>query len=50
MYLIEFVADKIPGVDSTWDVLHTFVRIPAGAMLAAGWRRQRMRPRPDRAR
>lgn len=36
MYLIEFVADKIPGVDSTWDVLHTFVRIPAGAMLAAG--------------
>jgi len=36
MYVIEFFADKIPGVDSTWDVLHTFVRIPAGAMLAAG--------------
>jgi len=36
MYVVEFVADKIPGVDSTWDVLHTFVRIPAGAMLAAG--------------
>jgi len=35
MYVIEFFADKIPGVDSTWDVLHTFVRIPAGAMLAA---------------
>lgn len=36
MYLIEFVADKIPGVDTGWDTLHTFVRIPAGAMLAAG--------------
>ncbi len=36
MYIVEFFADKIPGVDSTWDVLHTFVRIPAGAMLAAG--------------
>ncbi len=36
MYVVEFFADKIPGVDSTWDVLHTFVRIPAGAMLAAG--------------
>ena len=36
MYVIEFFADKIPGVDSTWDVLHTFVRIPAGAMMAAG--------------
>jgi hypothetical protein len=35
MYLIEFVADKIPGVDSGWDALHTFVRIPAGAILAA---------------
>jgi len=34
--VVEFFADKIPGVDSTWDVLHTFVRIPAGAMLAAG--------------
>jgi len=36
MYIVEFFADKIPGVDTTWDVLHTFVRIPAGAMLAAG--------------
>jgi hypothetical protein len=36
MYLIEFFADKIPGVDSVWDAVHTFVRIPAGAMLAAG--------------
>ncbi len=36
MYFIEFVADKIPGVDSLWDALHTFIRIPAGALLAAG--------------
>ncbi len=36
MYCVEFFADKIPGVDSTWDALHTFIRIPAGAMLAAG--------------
>ena len=36
MYCVEFMADKIPGVDSAWDSLHTFVRIPAGAMLAAG--------------
>jgi len=36
MYLIEFFADKIPGVDSGWDALHTFIRIPAGAILAAG--------------
>ncbi len=36
MYMIEFFADKIPGVDSFWDTLHTFIRIPAGAMLAAG--------------
>jgi Domain of unknown function (DUF4126) len=35
MYCVEFFADKIPGVDSIWDVLHTFVRIPAGAILAA---------------
>ena len=35
MYLIEFFADKIPGVDTGWDLLHTFVRIPAGALLAA---------------
>lgn len=36
MYAIEFFADKVPGVDSGWDTLHTFIRIPAGAMLAAG--------------
>lgn len=36
MYLVEFVTDKIPGVDTTWDAIHTFIRIPAGAMLAAG--------------
>jgi hypothetical protein len=35
MYSIEFFADKIPGVDSAWDAIHTFIRIPAGAMLAA---------------
>jgi hypothetical protein len=34
MFAIEFFADKIPGVDSLWDVLQTFVRIPAGAVLA----------------
>jgi hypothetical protein len=36
MYAVEFFADKVPGFDSVWDTLHTFVRIPAGAMLAAG--------------
>jgi len=35
MYSIEFFADKFPGVDSAWDTLHTFIRIPAGAILAA---------------
>jgi hypothetical protein len=35
LYLIEFVADKIPMVDSAWDVVHTFIRVPAGAVLAA---------------
>ncbi len=35
MYFIEFFADKVPYVDSGWDVLHTFIRIPAGAILAA---------------
>lgn len=33
---IEFLADKIPYVDSTWDSLQTFIRIPAGALLAIG--------------
>lgn len=36
MYAVEFFADKVPGVDTGWDTLHTFIRIPAGAMLAAG--------------
>jgi Domain of unknown function (DUF4126) len=36
MYCVEFFADKVPGVDSSWDALHTFIRIPAGALLAAG--------------
>ncbi len=35
MYIAEFIADKIPGVDTGWDTIHTFIRIPAGAMLAA---------------
>jgi hypothetical protein len=33
--LAEFFADKIPGVDSGWDLLHTLLRVPAGAFLAA---------------
>jgi hypothetical protein len=33
--LVEFFADKIPGVDSGWDLLHTLLRIPVGAFLAA---------------
>ena len=36
MVLAEFFADKIPGFDSLWDLVHTFVRVPAGAALAAG--------------
>lgn len=36
MFMVEFVADKMPGVDTGWDSLHTFIRIPAGALLAAG--------------
>lgn len=36
MYVVEFFADKMPGVDTGWDTIHTFIRIPAGAMLAAG--------------
>ncbi len=35
MFLVEFLADKIPGFDSVWDAAHTFIRIPAGALLAA---------------
>jgi hypothetical protein len=36
MYCVEFFADKVPGFDTGWDTLHTFIRIPAGAVLAAG--------------
>lgn len=35
MYCVEFFADKVPGVDTGWDAIHTFLRIPAGALLAA---------------
>ena len=35
LFLAEFVADKVPGFDTIWDTLHTFVRIPAGALVAA---------------
>ncbi len=34
--VIEFLADKIPYIDSVWDSIHTFIRIPAGALLAMG--------------
>ena len=36
MLLMEFGVDKVPLIDSTWDAIHTFIRIPAGALLAAG--------------
>ena len=36
LLLVEFVADKLPLVDSAWDALHTVIRVPAGAALAAG--------------
>lgn len=35
LFVVEFLADKVPGVDSAWDALQTFIRIPAGAVLAA---------------
>jgi hypothetical protein len=35
MLVAEFVADKVPAFDSLWDAVHTFIRIPAGAVLAA---------------
>jgi hypothetical protein len=35
MFFVEFFADKVPGVDTLWDAVHTFIRIPAGAALAA---------------
>jgi len=34
MYVIEFFTDKVPYVDNAWDALHTFIRVPAGAILA----------------
>ena len=36
MLFVEFFADKIPGLDSLWDVLHSVIRVPGGAALAAG--------------
>lgn len=36
MYVVEFFADKTPGLDTGWDSVHTFIRIPAGVLLAAG--------------
>ena len=35
LFVVEFIADKIQVVDSIWDVIHTFIRIPAGAIIAA---------------
>ena len=35
LYVIEFIADKIPYVDTVWDAVHTFIRVPAGAVIAA---------------
>lgn len=34
LYVVEFVADKIPAFDSVWDSVHTFIRVPAAAVLA----------------
>src|SRR5215210_4100207 len=35
LYCVEFFADKIPYVDTVWDAVHTFIRVPAGAVIAA---------------
>jgi hypothetical protein len=35
LYIVQFVADKVPAIDSAWDLVHTFIRVPAGAVLAA---------------
>lgn len=35
LFITEFLADKVPGFDSLWDALHTFIRIPGGALMAA---------------
>ncbi len=47
LYVIEFVADKVPVVDSAWDAVHTFIRIPAAAALA--WAAFGELPEPWRA-
>jgi uncharacterized membrane protein len=36
MFLVEFIADKVPWFDSFWDAVHTFIRVPIGAGMAAG--------------
>ena len=36
LLVMEFLVDKVPGIDSLWDAVHTLIRIPAGALLAAG--------------
>ncbi|GAB4231038.1 MAG: DUF4126 domain-containing protein [Acidobacteriota bacterium] len=36
LVVVEFLADKVPYVDNLWDAVHTFIRVPAGALLAAG--------------
>jgi hypothetical protein len=36
MLFVEFFADKIPGLDSLWDMVHSVIRVPGGALLAAG--------------
>jgi hypothetical protein len=35
LFVIQFIADKVPAVDSVWHVIHTFIAVPAGAVLAA---------------
>jgi uncharacterized membrane protein len=35
LFIVEFLADKVPGIDSAWDALQTFIRVPAGAVLGA---------------
>jgi hypothetical protein len=35
LLIVEFLADKVPGIDSAWDALQTFIRVPAGAVLGA---------------
>lgn len=35
LYVVEFFADKVPAIDTAWDTVHTFIRVPAGAVLAA---------------